>query len=1279
MILIIKKDIFKELNKRKLIEQFQYNILIIDDNPFPTKRCIEVLLSKINDYLGANLDVQDIISNQFANSSYNDLLNKFKETRSKDLVFDINNTVKVILYNYDVSKSEDENQQQIIELIKNHNINIFWTDRGHLDFEVKGSNLHKLKNSNSSNSDAFFNNDNLIASLVDNIRQVAVYSFNPYINQREIEERRQYIVDKFINTNFNTKYLQKDDIFFLETSPILNLFEHKDFLDIPNEKNHFFLGTLNAYDSYGELLGNVLFDLFLQLKENNSKLSKSERRYNFFNSENRTFLRYFKLLNNKHTKNSLKIGLVSFLGEYLGTKHFLLDVPYKEYYNQYDNLLGTVDNQNSIASIFNFENDKLEGLIYYQYEKSESGTYDFQFKTNNIKIIDSTKISKYISLLHTAIFYQPDFYQLKYAFPFYIFNKTENGNLSNPNRCEIFYYFKRYKKNDIDGVLHFAVWRRGSISLDIDNEAKEIFDNYFPLIEGKVHETTFPILTSEILSQSTRAAISQVMARNMSHNIGSHVLSRLVEESVLEKLFNSDSINTELFKLYHPLCITKIEGKKLFAGFNSYQKTRMDFLADVTFGEPTMESSRLLFSEILKLFDENRLLLENISGTHNFYYKFVARNCTGCDKECCSEQKAECKDCDTCIIQSIDGKTLANDIPISMPNDILGYHAFYLILENIIRNCAKHGGANTNQNDPLKIYIDILEKAQAQDYYEINIYDSNEHKDIGKLNELVMNQNISIDKDVLENNSLRQGAWGMIEMEAAAAYLRKKPIENINNEEYNLDISNQQNIFPSETRHGSAEPNFLKAINVRDKYYGYRLFLLKPKELLVIYSDTLKQQYNDIIVNLNKDKNKKKGIKTISISDMQKYLNDKEVFAYPLLVFIGTKVDYDKEIKENETALPNRILVSFIDDDTNNIKSTRFTHILYKDEFNELRLDGNDSINHAWKTWILKQNAYLGIGIPENTFLKDKKGAFSGKYNNTKMDYFTDDNFCNKSIYNVLFEDHGGGGLKGRFENDLKYDTTGKILYIEPYNSKDKFLLSKLIKIDNNNSDITESDFIPFCKLIEACSSTIHIIDERIQELAEKIIYYPESKGVNKEEDKIHFLYTDILYATKVVIPLSEKKVGLQTKRNKENENFIDLNQSSFEGIHANIIEYIKSIIRRQDRNKLSRNHADFLLIHLGILEKLIEAYDEQHKDDKDYIKYTKSAEGVKEFIEEILLDNNKELALTKIIIISGRGKPHNMPENYLYLNFSVISQYCIENRLKYFLNEVVFSSKKIK
>ncbi|MBK9352806.1 MAG: hypothetical protein IPN09_02170 [Bacteroidetes bacterium] len=416
----------------------------------------------------------------------------------------------------------------------------------------------------------------------------------------------------------------------------------------------------------------------------------------------------------------------------------------------------------------------------------------------------------------------------------------------------------------------------------------------------------------------------------------------------------------------------------------------------------------------------------------------------------------------------------------------------------------------------------------------------------------------------MEGNSLRQGGWGLIEMEAAAAYLRKQPIEHINDERYDIDLNEQDSIFSEGLKNNpDKEPNFLKAINVRDKHYGYRLFLLKPKELLVVYDEKLKVNLNGVLNSLNKVEQTKKGIKTIALTEMNNTIEEGKVFAYPLMVYIGSTKNYKNSISPNATALPNRILWYPKNEDNVN-ESTRFVHILDKTAFCGLHLYADDSINHCWKTWIIKQNEFLGVGINEDVFFNDGGiGIFTAKYK-TELGYFSNCDF--NDDYNVKFEDHVLIG----FLCKLSKEEEANPFYIEPYNSKDKYILSKLIIINRENGEcLSLENFKSFCKLIEATTSCIHILDERIQELAEKTWFRAEAKT---QDITKKLLFTDVLYASKVVVPLTSNKI--ESKRTNKS-NTINLNQNAYNSC-KDIIGYIKSILKQTDDKSLARDKADF-------------------------------------------------------------------------------------------------------
>jgi len=71
-------------------------------------------------------------------------------------------------------------------------------------------------------------------------------------------------------------------------------------------------------------------------------------------------------------------------------------------------------------------------------------------------------------------------------------------------------------------------------------------------------------------------------------------------------------------------------------------------------------------------------------------------------------------------LKKMNGKADMSDVEVAMPTE----HAFYSILENFIRNSAKHNSSRIGE-DGLEIYIDIRSlKKEATDFYYITLYDN---------------------------------------------------------------------------------------------------------------------------------------------------------------------------------------------------------------------------------------------------------------------------------------------------------------------------------------------------------------------------------------------------------------------------------------------------------------------------------------------------------------------------------------------------------------------------
>lgn len=262
----------------------------------------------------------------------------------------------------------------------------------------------------------------------------------------------------------------------------------------------------------------------------------------------------------------------------------------------------------------------------------------------------------------------------------------------------------------------------------------QIFANVLGKIETE--EIFFNGIIGESLKeqkeQATSAAISQVMARNMSHNIGSHVLIKIAS--------NYDIGGGQ----YRPLI--------------EFIQKRMEFIANGTFA--SFQSTYSLVDDMLSIYLENNkrieLLIENISGNENIKSENIE-----------FELESSCS---------------GNKYPVNVPNGTLGFQALHILIENIIRNSVKHNTKypettiNGKPEIRLKYTIKVEEDKDFKDYYKVSVTDNfasyNEKIDITDLKR-------KLDEEILLHGSLRKGSWGLLEMKICAAYLCGIPIKHI--------------------------------------------------------------------------------------------------------------------------------------------------------------------------------------------------------------------------------------------------------------------------------------------------------------------------------------------------------------------------------------------------------------------------------------------------------------------------------------------------------------------
>lgn len=625
-----------------------------------------------------------------------------------------------------------------------------------------------------------------------------------------------------------------------------------------------------------------------------------------------------------------------------------------------------------------------------------------------------------------------------------------------------------------------------------------------------------------IQNHARKAAVAAVMSRNMSHNIGSHVLADLSTKQRIQEIITQYSQvhnRTELFD----------EEEKDFDSpdiamsvFNQYLKSRMDFLADLATSLPVVENQKYLLQDIVTTFGNNRLLKERIPALAGFDYEIS-------------------------LYEQFDSQnrkllTESTDVCVSMPNDVLGIHAFYVILENFIRNCAKHEHVNG------KIDIGFLKGDHDNELIKVEIF-SNCKKDADAIDAVVKERNKDVKESVLKEGSLRPGAWGILEMKVAANYLRKYPVDEIDNDK---------------------NPLLLEAINFNDEaILGYRFYLKKPKELLVLCPNGSPSHFPQ-----------RQGIDYIEHNALR---DAKQAFNHRLMLLINPADELKETVREKRNLLPMR---SVEINDTNQVNEL-------------LRQFGKKTADITTTLW---QEYSKRIIQDVQIICKKKDTQRNGQV--VESDLFKVPENGNRKQFRAAFHLH----CKSFDPSD--YD------YYEIYGSSAN-IAQMLGRLSNDKSLMYQ--------LVEAFLTKVAIVDERIQEF----VFNDRNNHLGK--------------------PLLEhfQRINLELPLRSE----IDLNAKNFnKELKERIIKWMKSGI--------SEKKVDFIVIHLGIIEKI----------------YGTGATNVARATEVL---NGSD---ARIIVISGRGrKPEDIPDDMLFLPYSTVSQFVIENRSKYHLTQLLYAARSNK
>lgn len=256
---------------------------------------------------------------------------------------------------------------------------------------------------------------------------------------------------------------------------------------------------------------------------------------------------------------------------------------------------------------------------------------------------------------------------------------------------------------------------------------REIFTSRYR-IESYILRILAILEAKTFLKQSLRSAIAAIMSRNMSHNIGSHVLA-----------------STELLKGIHRDEIQKL---------HNFLQQRMDFIAQVVTYTPSWGEPIFFFNDLLQGFLDQYLLLGHLIKDQGYSdikvvvhingkeWNFKRNERQRCENENCGQPIQEGNGEKICQCGEKRAKTgrwllqpnpnSLTDFLVAIPGGVIGAHAFYDIIENNMRNSAKYG-KKTDAHGRLCNEFELHIRVEVEDVrYRITLWDNLSRRDEGE-------------------------------------------------------------------------------------------------------------------------------------------------------------------------------------------------------------------------------------------------------------------------------------------------------------------------------------------------------------------------------------------------------------------------------------------------------------------------------------------------------------------------------------------------------------------
>ena len=410
--------------------------------------------------------------------------------------------------------------------------------------------------------------------------------------------------------------------------------------------------------------------------------------------------------------------------------------------------------------------------------------------------------------------------------------------------------------------------------------------------------------------QRNTAGAVAIISRNISHNVGSHVMSYqkyMLNDPrlILANRVLGDLVQRHSSGVYHidPRYVEAAEGmytldydRRQFklpyltakGHFDGYLQGRHDYIGAVASDTTFYYGAVNLREEVLEYFLNAELEpMTSKPGVYETNYQYQNnphKRCILLERIAWSEnfQRGD--------IHLTYDESAVPDANLSLPAGIVGRQALFSILENIIRNTAKHGARREEGRDLIRLHIRITTE-EMDDFYQITISDNSGSR---------AKQNLSRIKDSLSKPLIRQDGSGQIdesqkgikEMQISAAWMRGITPRDIND---------------------AGEKKALQ-IDYDGNGLQYTIYVRKAKKILLIGTDL---DYQETLPS------------SWSYADARQLMNQTVEQQYDLAL-LDTALD--KSIRTS-TKLMERLPVRYLDFDLSRLKDQDLTDDRMCDEW----------------------------------------------------------------------------------------------------------------------------------------------------------------------------------------------------------------------------------------------------------------------------------------------------------------------------------------------------------